>query len=296
MAKLRGREDSRALSLVGAMRTLYLDPSAGAGRIGPAGRIANMLLGFFPDAPAIQRMASGDVTRLGAIVQGPQAVADRPDLSAVARAAQTERGESKTVRDRRQAAVRTKDAARAAAQAQQAQAQLERQARERAAADWNSKGSIRPSKPAKAPPPAKATAAPVTGQAAEAAREQLIAAVRARVAAAGQAAPAVPGKKKGGCGWIIPFLIVMFFVIKAMLEPDAEDRSSTTTAPEITAPVTIPPPQALPETAPDQVREALEAPLVEGDYTEQNRQSQPVRNADGPPTVTGETGGGGRRR
>ena len=32
-------EDARALGLVGAMRTLYLDPSAGAGRIGPAGRI-----------------------------------------------------------------------------------------------------------------------------------------------------------------------------------------------------------------------------------------------------------------
>lgn len=294
MAKLRGREDARALGLVGAMRTLYLDPSAGAGRIGPAGRIANMLLGFFPDAPAIQRMASGDVTRLGAIVQGPQAVAERPDLSAVARAAQTERGESKAVRDRRQAAVRSKDAARAAAQAQQAQAHLERQARERAAADWNSKGLVKPPKPAKAHPPAKATAAPVVvGQAAEAAREQLVAAVRARVAAAGQTPPAIPGKKKGGCGWIIPFLIVMFFVIKGMLSSDGEDRSTTTTAPESSAPLVAPTPEILPQTAPDQVSEALDAPLVEGDYTEQNRQRP--RETDGPPTVRGESGGGGRR-
>ncbi len=289
MAKLRGREDSRALSLVGAMRTLYLDPSAGAGRIGPAGRIANMLLGFFPDAPAIQRMASGDVTRLGAIVQGPQAVAERPDLSAVARAAQTERGESKTVRDRRQAAVRSKDAARAAAQAQQAQAHLERQARERAAADWNSKGSIRPPKPAKArqaPAQAsRATATPVTGQAAEAAREQLIAAVRARVAAAGQT-PAVPGKKKGGCGWIIPFLIGGFFVLKALFDAGPEESTTTTTVvPEITAPATIPPPEALPDPA--------VPPPVEGDYPEQN--SQRPRDTDGPPTITGESGGGSRR-
>ncbi len=295
MAKLRGREDSRALSLVGAMRTLYLDPAAGAGRIGPAGRIANLLLGFFPDAPAIQRMASGDVTRLGAIVQGPQAVAERPDLSAVARAAQTERGESKTVRDRRQAAVRSKDAARAAAQAQQAQAHLERQARERAAADWNSQGSIRQPKPAKArQAPARATAAPVVvGQAAEAAREQLVAAVRARVAAAGQTPPAVPGKKKGGCGWIIPFLIVMFFVIKAMLEPDAGAPSTTTVpvAPGMTAPV---PPEGQ-EGASGQVGVGAVTPPVEGDYSEQNRQPSASRNVDDPPTVTGESGGGGRR-
>ncbi len=282
MAKLRGREDPRALSLVGAMRTLYLDPSAGAGRIGPAGRIANMLLGFFPDAPAIQRMASGDVTRLGAIVQGPQAVAERPDLSAVARAAQSERGESKSVRDRRQAAVRSKDAARAAAQAQQAQAQLERQTRERAAADWNNKGSIRPPKPVKAQPVAKAS-----GQAAEAAREQLIAAVRARVAAAGQTPPAVPGKKKGGCGWIIPFLIVMFFVIKAMLEPDSNSTTSTTTtpSPEISAPVPVSPSDSAP---------APQAAPGGGDYTEQNRQRPGASSDDGPPTVTGESGGGGR--
>jgi hypothetical protein len=294
MAKLRGREDPRALGLVGAMRTLYLDPSAGAGRIGPAGRIANMLLGFFPDAPAIQRMASGDVTRLGAIVQGPQAVAERPDLSAVARAAQTERGESKAVRDRRQAAVRSKDAARAAAQAQQAQAHLERQARERAAADWKSKGSVPPTTRAQTRPPAQATAAPVVvGQAAEAAREQLIAAVRARVAAAGQTPPAVPGKKKGGCGWIIPFLIVMFFVIKGMLSSDGEESTTTTPAPEASAPLVAPTPEILPQTAPDQVRDALDAPLVEGDYTEQNRQRP--RETDGPPTVTGETGGGGGR-
>lgn len=285
MAKLRGREDPRALALVGAMRTLYLDPSAGAGRIGPAARIANHLIGFFPDAPAIQRMASGDAIRLGAVVQGPQTVADRPGPPAAARNAPAGRSETRELRDRRQEAVRSRDAARAVAQAKQAQAQLERQARERAAADWSGTGSIRPPVSVKARP---ATVA--TGQAADAAREQLAAMIRSRAAAAGQAAPAAQGKKKGGCGWIIPFAVAMYFIIKALLTPDGADNSTGPTPRTVTAPT--------PEVASDLpsagVGAAPGAPLVERDSSIQNRQDSREIDSEGPPTVTGESGGGSR--
>ena len=39
---------------------------------------------------------------------------------------------------------------------------------------------------------------------------------------------------------------------------------------------------------------APQAAPVEGNYTEQNRRPSDVRNDDGPPTITGEAGGGGR--
>jgi hypothetical protein len=81
------------------------------------------------------------------------------------------------------------------------------------------------------------------GNAAEAAREALIAQVRARVEAQGQA-PAAAQKKKGGCGWIIPLLIGGGLLVRCINEMD-EPRAPE--APVITAPPVITPPEAFGE-------------------------------------------------
>ena len=67
LARRRGREDARALQLVGDLRTLYLDPTPGPQRLGPAAVIASRLQARFPDSPAIQRMTAADITRLGGV-------------------------------------------------------------------------------------------------------------------------------------------------------------------------------------------------------------------------------------
>jgi len=228
LATRRGREDARALRLVGDIRTLYLDPSAGPGRLGPAARIAGLLGQLFPHAPAIQRMVTSDVARLGGQPIGPQEIAQRPTQTAAAARAERERGESKGERARRHAGVKARDAARAGANAKEAGRRLAEQQRARAVAQG---GKV-----------AKAAASTVVaaGAAAEAAREALIAQVRARVEAAGQT-PAGAQKKKGGCGWIIPLLIgggLLVRCINEMDEPRAPDP------PAIQAPPVITPPEA----------------------------------------------------
>ncbi|MBX7250234.1 MAG: hypothetical protein K1X35_14465, partial [Caulobacteraceae bacterium] len=66
LARLKGRDDARALALVGDMRVRYLDPSRGEARIGPAARIAQALMSRFADSPLVLRMVSADAARLGA--------------------------------------------------------------------------------------------------------------------------------------------------------------------------------------------------------------------------------------
>lgn len=284
LARRRGREDERTLALVGDIRTLYLDPSAGAGRIGPAGRIANLLLGLFPDAPAIQRMAAGDAARLGAVVQGPQAIAERPTLTAASAAAQSQRGESKATRTKRQANVKARDAARQAAQAEDARKRLADQQRQRAAADWN---NPQQRKPAAAVP---VSTAATTATAAEAAREALIAQVRARVEAAGETPAGVPQKKKGGCGWIIPVAIGGFLLVRCINNLPDETTQTTTQPPRIEPPAVIEPPSPLPDARPG-------APVDTG--RPQNYAPTPRRPYivdESRPPEEGSTGGGGGRR
>lgn len=236
LARRRGREDPRALTLVGDIRGLYLDPSAGAGRLGPASRIAGLLGQMFPDAPAIQRMTAGDVQRLGAQTIGPQAVADRPSATAAAARAAREGAESKSERARRHAGVKARDAARAAANAEEAARRLAQQQRARAAADTGQPWGRREA-------PAKAVQA---ANAAEAAREALVAQVRARVEAAGQAPAGEPQKKKGGCGWIIPLAIGGFVLARCINSLD-DDRPAPSPAPTIEAPAVVEPPAAFGE-------------------------------------------------
>lgn len=274
LARRRGREDARTLALIGDIRTLYLDPSAGAGRIGPAGRIANLLLSLFPDAPAIQRMATGDAARLGAVVQGPQAVAERPTLTAASAAAQSQRGETKDQRSKRQAGVKARDAARQASMAQEASRRLASQQQQRAAADWNS--------PQRKPTSAVPASRPAN--AAEAAREALIAQVRARVEAEGQTPAGQPQKKKGGCGWVIPFIIGMFFLIRWI--SDLPDTPSAPPAATIEAPAVIPPPEPLPDAPAGAARPGVETPTPRRPYivedTEESSSGRPAGGGGGP--------------
>lgn len=212
LARRRGREDARALNLVGDIRGLYLDPSAGEGRLAPAARIAALLGQAFPDAPAIQRMTAGDVQRLGVqTIPTPDRPPPPPPAAKPARDRAESRAETKAERDRRHAGVKARDAARAAANAEEAARRLAQQQRDRAAAEarqpWDRK-----------PAPAMAAQRP-SGSSAEAAREALIAQVRARVEAQGQTpVPSTPQKKKGGCGWIIPLIIGGFMLVRCINE------------------------------------------------------------------------------
>ena len=203
LAKRRGREDARTLALVGDIRTLYLDPSAGPGRLGPAARIANLLLGQFPDAPAIQRMAASDMARLGGVAQGPQPTTE--PAPATPAQTQTQRRETRAGRDDRQRG------------------------------------------PGKTKPVQRRPAVPASrsANAAEAAREALIAQVRARVEAQGQAPHGQPQKKKGGCGWIIPLLVGGFLLVRCIKELPNDPPPAP--GPSIEAPAAIPPPEPLPD-------------------------------------------------
>lgn len=245
IASMSGRDDARALQLVGDMRTVYLDPSSGPGRIGPAGRIALLVLGQFPDSPAIQRMATGDTLRLGAGVSAPTTIT------------------AKATADDEAGADR-------ALYADRARREVSRKA---SAADG-----------ARARKTDKATAAATA--ASTSARDQLLAAVRARAHAEHAQATGAPAAKKKGCGciaWLLPIAMVIFFIVKALLKSDAEHPQSTAEPPTVQAPA-APAPVVTPDAPP---------PPPDDDYRdEQNRQSP---HDAGPETVTGETSGGGGR-
>ena len=240
LASRRGREDARALTLVGDMRVLYLDPSVGPQGLGPAVRIAASIVQAFPSAPAIQRMASSDAARLGGGVLPLPAAHSAPQSPPPA-----------PPQPRRE---------------KQPQAKASR---------------------------VKATAKRVVDQA-EAAREALIAQVRARVAAQGQVPHTQPQKKKGGCGWIIGLIVAGFALtccIDAMDEPDA---------PSIRAPEVIPAPAPLPE---GMIAPPPEEPGASVEDRPRNRTVDNEVGAGAPPDEfvapgypdDGSTGGGSER-
>jgi len=178
LAQRRGREDPRALALVGEIRRLYLDPTPGPQRVAPAAVIAARLQSLLPHSPAVQRMVGSDLGRLGGGREAYREVAAPPP-------------------GRPQGAVPS------------------------------SAPKSRTAKVQKPPKAAKAKAA----TAAEAARERLVAQVRARLEAEGQAANAPGQKKKVGCGWIIPLLIGGFFLTRCVLGGEDEPSEPPTVSP-----------------------------------------------------------------
>jgi hypothetical protein len=191
LARRRRREDARALRLVGDMRAIYLDPSAGPGRLGPAGRIASLLLGAFPDGPAIQRMVSSDAARLGAGAPLPiMSSADDTPQAALERAMLAERGRRETVE------------ARQANRKRLAQKDVDDRRRSQTA--------------------------PSAGSAA---REQLMALVRAKAQPRG-GAPNVQGKKGAGLiGCLAPMVVLGIVLARCATERD-RDHAVPATAPQ----------------------------------------------------------------
>ena len=210
LGRLRRREDLCALRLVGDMRRIYLDPSPGPQRLAPAAAIAARVQTLFPDAPAIQRMAAGDLARLGSV---------------------RDTGYEETL----QAPAAT-DSARGRREAEQA-ARAQRRMQRQATGGGKAGRTAVPTVVRQAPRQVTATPTPP----AEATRDRLAELVRARVEAEGEAK-----QKKGGCGCLFPLLVGGFFLAR-FVWGEIEDRREAPPPPPpaVEAPGAVTPPPIL---------------------------------------------------
>ena len=229
LARLRGREETRALRLVGDLRSVYLDPSPGPGRVAPAVEIARLLQAEFSHSTAIQRMVSGDLNRLSASREASLAPTEAARTGSVGDRAEARKAERERNVGSRRGGVQDRSDAR-------------RAAREHGAASSSRNGT--PARTAIPTTPASVIPAvgALRGQVVEQLRKQAEAArdsAREALADGLRPTPEAKAKKKQKGGFGVVFLIMAGFWVVNWIGDRFEQDSPDEAPPVAAAPAPV---------------------------------------------------------